>query len=276
MATDSALLGLAPAHAGALVCCAAHAAIIPELAIWNSAHASMTSSPKTLQAGRDDGAPTVPSLRTRGFAGHPVLSIAAVCAVGLLAVSVAAMVGIHPLISIPLHVAVIVAALAWLAGDARVRLTDEGIERTVTPLMAKFFAVPDRHQRLGFDDIRAYRRDSDRSRFRGEVAFLTLSLRRPPYRVTIHDMSGKAEFEAFADAFEVLAARHNIQRRSGFYQSVLARVLTLAFAAIAVALGVLAMNGSLSPQNLFRLWAIIVPGTMYIAYRVVTAGPRQG
>lgn len=220
------------------------------------------------------GVPTVAALRTRGFAIHPGLAMAAAGAVGLLTVTAAATAGLHPFVSVGLLLAVTVAVLMRLAGDATVRLTDAGIERTVSPLMARLVALPDRHQYIGFGDIRAYRRDSDRSRFRGEVAYLTLSLRRPPFRVTIHDMGGKTAFEAFADAFEALAARYNIRRRHGFYQTAMAKVLTLAFAVAALAVAAFAVNGSLSPLNLFRLWAIIIPGTMYMTYRVVTARPR--
>ncbi|CAN0571691.1 unnamed protein product, partial [Laminaria digitata] len=125
------------------------------------------------------------TLHTRGFAGHPGKTIALATYAGLFAVGTAAIIGLHPFIGAVGVIAAILAVLALGAGDTEVQLTGDGMKRTVTPMAAQFIALPPRQQWIPFDAIRAYRRDRDLSRSHGEVAFLTLTLRRPPYRVTI-------------------------------------------------------------------------------------------
>lgn len=219
--------------------------------------------------------PALATLHTRGFAGHPGKTIALATFVGLFAVGTAAAAGLHPFISVVGLVAAIVAVLALGAGDTQVQLTQDGIRRTVTPMAARFIALPPRQQWIPFDAIRAYRRDHDLSRFHGEVAFLTLSLRRPPYRVTIHDRQGAAAFATFADAFEQLAVQHHVERRPGFYSTSAALLLTIGFAGSAVVLIAFALMGVLSATSLFRLLVIIIPGTLYMAYRTAAARQRS-
>jgi len=218
--------------------------------------------------------PALATLKTRGYAGRPGTTIALAGFAGLLVVWTTAAAGLHPLIRVAGLVATIVAVLAFKAGDIRVRLTNDGIERTVTPMAARFVALPPHRQWIPFDAIRSYRRDSDLSRFHGQVATLNLSLRRPPYRVTIHDMQGAAEYATFADAFERLAVQHGIGQLPGFYSTLAARLLTVAFAAGGVVIAGLALAGALSMTSLFRALCIFVPGTIYMAYRTITA--RRG
>lgn len=222
-----------------------------------------------------DKPPALATLHTRGFAGHPGKTIALATYAGLFAVGTIAAIGLHPFIGAVGMIAAIVTVLALGAGDTNVQLTNDGIERLVTPMAARFIALPPRQHWIPFSAIRAYRRDRDLSRFHGEVAFLTLSLRRPPYRVTIHDRQGAAAFAAFADAFEGLAAHHGINQRPGFYSTIAALLLTVGFALSIVILAGLALTGALSATSLFRLLVIIIPGTLYMAYRTTAARRRS-
>ena len=219
--------------------------------------------------------PTLATVRTRGIAGNPGTVIATATIVGLFAMSVVIMADLPVLIAVPALLLGIVFVLSRNAGEMVVHLTESGIERTITPMLARFISMEPRHQSFTFEDIRSYRRDHDRSRIRGEVSFLTLHLSKRPSRLVIQDMGGEVHLAPFADAFEALALRHGIRKRPGFYQTVFARVLTALFVLLAIALSVFALLGVLSPSSLFRLLTIILPGTVYMIWRVRNGGPQS-
>lgn len=225
-----------------------------------TALASESSEPEGLQV--------LASLQTRGIAGNPGTVIAAATFVGLFAMSVVILADLPILFAAPALILGIVFVLARKAGDMVVQLTETGIERTVTPMLARFVSMQPRRHSFAFADMRDYRRDHDRSRFRGEVNFLSIRLSTRPSRVVIQDMGGEVDLAPFADAFEELAARHGIRKRPGFYQTVFARGLTALFALSAIVLSGFAALGMLSPTSLFRLLAIILPGTIYMIWRV--------
>jgi hypothetical protein len=214
------------------------------------------------------GLPVLATLQTRGIAGNPGTVIAAATLVGLFAMSLVIMADLPILLAAPALILGIVFVLSRKAGEMSVQLTESGIERTVTPMLARFVSMQPRHHSFAFADMRDYRRDHDRSRFRGEVNFLSIRLSTRPSRVVIQDMGGEIDLSPFADAFEAMALRHGIRKRPGFYQSVFARVLTALFAVLAIVLSGFALFGMLSPTSLFRLLAIILPGTLYMIWRV--------
>lgn len=227
------------------------------------------------QAPEPGRSPVRATLRTRGFAGNPGTVIATATIVGLLAMSVVILADLPILVAVPALLLGIVSVLARNAGDMVLHLTETGIERTVTPMLARYLPVKPRHQRFAFADMRSFRRDHDRSRFRGEVSFLSIGLSKPPFRLLIQDMGGEIDLGPFAEAFETMATRHGVRRRPGFYQTVFARVLTATFVVLALVLCGFALLGRLSPTHLFRLLAVILPGTTYMLWRVWKSGPKR-
>ncbi|MCP4380113.1 MAG: hypothetical protein GY798_01575 [Hyphomicrobiales bacterium] len=222
--------------------------------------------------------PPAAELATRGFIGRPWPTILAATFAGLFAMSLSFMVALPILVSMVALFAGILLVFGFRTGDMRYRLTADGLQRSFRPLAARFFHLPGREQTFRFDQMRFYRRDRDWSRYRvQEVESLTIGVRRPPYRIVIHDMIDKAEFGAFADRFEQLAARDitEIPRKPGFYQSVWAMLLTALFAVIAVVLILLFAIGMLNPTGIFRLLVVIIPGVIYMAWRVTAAHRRS-
>jgi hypothetical protein len=171
----------------------------------------------------------------------------------------------------------ILLVFGFRTGDMHYRLTEEGLYRSFRPLAARFLNLSGREQTFGFADMRFYRRDRDWSRYRAEeVESLVVGVRKPPYRVVIHDMIDKAAFGAFADRFEALARRvaRPVERRPGFYQTIWAKLLTAVFAVMAIALIAAFLAGMLGPTGIFRLLIVIIPGVIYMGWRVLR-GPRD-
>lgn len=218
----------------------------------------------------------VTELATRGFVGRPWPTILTATVAGLFAMSVTFAFGLPILLSMVGLFAGILLVLGFRAGDMAYRLTDDGLHRSFRPLAASTFGLRGREQVFRFDDMRFYRRDRDWSRYRmQEIESLTIGVRQWPYRVVIHDMIDKAAFGAFADRFEQLAGRAGteIPRKPGFYQSIWAKLLTAVFAVMAVALILALAFGLLSLTGIFRLLIVIIPGVIYMTWRVFA--PRR-
>jgi len=215
----------------------------------------------------------------RGFVGRPGLTITVAATAGLFAMAISFAFEPPVTVSMLALVAGVLLVLGFRAGDTRYRLTAAGIHRSFRPLAASLFRLPVRAQFFPLTDIRFYRRERDWSRYRAEeVESLTLALRRPPYRMVIHDMADRPGFLAFADRFEELAANDQapIRRKPGFYQTGWAKGITVVFAALAAGLVVLFAMGMLGPTAVFRLLVVIVPGVLYMAYRAFGTRPAAG
>lgn len=213
------------------------------------------------------------TLATRGFRARPGLTIAAATLAGIAAMAVTFALALPVVVSLAALIAGILAVLALGAADIAWRIAADGIHRRGRPLAAAFLELRPRDRMFRFADIRHYRRETDLSRFHGEVERLTLALRVWPFRIVIHDMAGREPFRAFAAVFERYAAARGIPRRPGFYDTVWAKLVTFGFAAAALVLAALHMAGALSGTAAFRLSAVIVPGVLYMAWR--TFGPRR-
>ncbi|MCB1486485.1 MAG: hypothetical protein KDJ88_03390 [Bauldia sp.] len=216
-------------------------------------------------------------LLTRGFIGRPWPTILLATFAGMLTMSVAILAGLPMIVSTAALFVGIFLVFGFRTGDMGYRLTPEGLARSFRPLAARLVKLPGRKQSFRFEDMRFYRRDRDWSRYRAqEVESLVIGVRKPPYRIVIHDMIDKAAFGEFADLFESFAARapRPVERRPGFYQTIWAKLVTLVFAVFAVALVAAFFAGILSPTGIFRLLIVIIPGVIYMAWRV-TRGRRQ-
>ena len=229
----------------------------------------MASGPSgTIQPSAPDGS-TVAVLATRGFVHRPGRTLATATLAGLLAMGAAFAISTSPFVAVAALFAGILAVFGLRTGDVDFRLTASGLHRTFVPF-AGLGGRGRREQFFPFADMRAFRRDRDLSRYRQvEVESLTVLLRRPPFRVVVHDMMDKAAFARFADHFEALAVAAGVPRRPGFYATLWARLLLLVFAVAAGVLLVLFALGSLSPTSAFRLMVVILPGVSYMGWRVL-------
>lgn len=218
---------------------------------------------------------TIAVLSTRGFVARPGRTIAAATFAGLLAMGISFAVSSSPIVGMLALFAGILAVFGLRTGDVDFRLTREGLHRTFVPF-AGIGGRGRREQVFAFTDMRSFRRDRDLSRYRQEeVERLVITLRRPPFRIVIHDMMGKEAFADFADRFGELATAAGVPRRPSFYASLWAKLLLAVFALAAGGLLVLQAVGTLSPTNTFRLMVVILPGVAYMGWRIL-ARPRDG
>jgi hypothetical protein len=215
---------------------------------------------------------TIAALATRGFVGRPGRTIGTATLAGLLAMGVSFAVTPSPFVAMAALFVGILAVFGFRSGDVAFRLTADGLHRT----FAAFAGLRRREHFFPFADMRFYRRERDWSRYRQEeVERLVVALRRPPFRIVIHDMMGRSAFEVFAGRFEEIAAAAGIVRRPGFYGTVWAKLLLVVFTIAAGGLIVLLALGTLSPTNTFRLFVVILPGVGYMGWRIL-ARPRRG
>lgn len=67
---------------------------------------------------------------------------------------------------------------------------------------------------------------------------------------------------------EVKTPEPYLVQKPSFYKTRMAKLLTILFVFVAILLILINMNQGLSTRNLFRLEVIIVPGIVYMIYRV--------
>jgi len=219
----------------------------------------------------DGGAIAV--LSTRGFVARPGRTIAVSTFAGLLAMGASFAVSSSPVVGILSLFAGVLAVFGLRTGDVDFRVTAKGLHRTFVPF-AGIGGRGKREQFFALADMRSWRRDRDLSRYRqGEVERLVIALRRPPFRIVIHDMMGKEAFTHFADRFAGLATAAGVPRRPGFYATLWAKLFLVVFAVAAGGLLVLLALGTLSPTNTFRLMVVILPGVAYMGWRILARPP---
>jgi hypothetical protein len=164
----------------------------------------------------------------------------------------------------------------------------------VSSVFGELLAGPGEARFFPFAEIVSYKREKDLARSMREVEVLKITVRTAPFHVWINDKVDPVGFRKFADAFvdqvenvnrileaghlpgdvetsdvvETKPAQRPIRRRKGFYDSVFAKVLTIAFVWANLALTAAFFMGEARPTQLIRFGIVIVSGTAYMVYRV--------
>ena len=227
--------------------------------------------------------------KTRTMRGRPRTAILKAFWAGMAVMTGLILVGAHPLLAMGGLLGVIVWVILRASGGATFTITAEGLERSMVSQAGRPKVL-----RVAWDQIDAYSLTRDLKRSMREVAVLRIDLDRAPHRIEISDEADMAAFDAFTAAFEAGVHQHNatlealalgatpisipprrspdaapqaIVRRQGFYQTLLAKVISLVAVAVSVAFVVLAVRGALGGTNLWRLLVVILPGTAYMVWR---------
>lgn len=121
--------------------------------------------------------------------------------------------------------------------------------------------------------------------------FIKLYLNVELKQIWITDQINKEGFERFKFEFEKLIREHailraendfnprsmrnvedirplHVKREKGFYTTVLAKIVTLFFVVLSILLLIFAIQSGMRATNWFRLGVVIIPGTIYMVYRV--------
>lgn len=128
-----------------------------------------------------------------------------------------------------------------------------------------------------------------------EYEYIKLFLKKSSGQIWITNQRDKSGFETFRDTFLQLVAverrsrdatmskvstekrigeeqqeapKEYLTQKESFYKTRKAKVITILFVIVAILLILIHMNQGLSTRNLFRLEVIIVPGIIYMIYRV--------
>lgn len=171
--------------------------------------------------------------------------------------------------------------ITWRSGHITYSLYDWGIEQYVVPVWGKKQAIS---RKIPWANIKDYQIGSDLNRGFREYNYLKLRSVNPSMRIKISDTaSNMNSFLTFREQFESLVQNHNsangaqfsdkpltpIKRKKDFYQTTSAKLITAFFVAMSLAFIWYAIRAdSIRTSNLFRIFVVIVPGTIYLSYRV--------
>jgi hypothetical protein len=143
---------------------------------------------------------------------------------------------------------------------------------------------------IDWSRIESYTVDHDRNRSWQAYPYLLIKGKEPSFQWKIAGTSMDDEaFEQFAQAFiqsipsggaldqeppserSFQPSKQPIQQRRGFYRTKRAKLLALLFVALDVIIvfGVWTGSLSLSQTGMYRLVAVLLPGTVYVLYRTL-------
>ncbi len=171
--------------------------------------------------------------------------------------------------------------LSFIAGRAEYLLTNEEIYQSLTPFVSDLFQIKSKERFFPFELIYYYQVGEDVDRSMQPYKKLTLNMSIEPNKLILTNKKEPDEFEQFVAEFEVLIGDKNkqaeqtveeklevdklwqpqiIKKKKSFYETVLAKVLSLFFLVLTIGFLVLSLLGVLSFSGLFRVYILLVPG----------------
>lgn len=201
------------------------------------------------------------------------------------------MLGLPIMLTTVLFIGSIVLFIALLAGNTEYTITKEGISRKVSTMLSNITGLT-REQSFKWDEIEWYETGSDLNRSMREYNYLTIKFKGIGNQWKISDSAGGRDaFIIFGDAFVKLAEAFNdkeqpigarvsnreeprlerkaIKRKKSFYETIFAKVFTVA---TTIFLACLIAFYFFNPQYLkgthvSRISLILLPGLSYLLYR---------
>lgn len=202
--------------------------------------------------------------------------------------------GIPMLITIGLFIGSIFLGFKMVTGEVWYTLDDDGLTKEVSPSMLKDFWKKQTFQFYPWTQIKSFRAGREASRSYEEFEFITI-FTESGKKLEINDKKGdKESFKRFLEAFRHYVAevdagnladpnkpisrsidpdppkiKHHIEEKPNFYQTVAAKILTIGFTIAFLVLAFLVFIVGLGTvTSIFRLSFILIPGTIYMIYRV--------
>lgn len=175
-------------------------------------------------------------------------------------------------------------------------LYNEGIRQIFSSWIAQKRKSNSKVRDILWSDIESYSNDTDYQRSMKEYEYLKLYLNKKPREIWITDQHNRSGFEQFRDLFLTLVETRNtsllekepenfvpgrvqagsaymreayeIPKRKSFYRTNFAKALTLLFVFVCGGLLYWGFRNGMRDVNWFRLSIIVIPGTLYMVYRV--------
>jgi hypothetical protein len=237
---------------------------------------------------------------TNSFVGNPIGVILLGTAAGMGLMMVGTMLGAPIVITMVLLFSGIGLVYGFMIGKVRYSLFVDGIEQKIHKFIPYYLSKKEETRFVAWQHIKSYKNDTDFSRQMREYEYIKLYLFVPPKEVWITNQIDNAGFQRFKEAFllkmtefapaeevtrftqsiderngtegarSVNAASSGIEikRRKSFYKTRFARFITLFFIAVCCGLVWYGILNGMRFTNWFRLAIILVPGTIYMVYRV--------
>jgi hypothetical protein len=169
-----------------------------------------------------------------------------------------------------------------LSGNATYYLYSWGFRQEISPFWKYKKSIS---RTFTWDDLSSYQSGIDLNRSHQEYNYLNLNLKRAPKHIQLSDANADmGSFLTFRKDFENLMdnatvntldttleqkKRKPIKRKADFYATIWAKLLTLFFVFLCVAILTFALYyGPMGASSWFKLSVIIIPGTIYMVWRV--------
>lgn len=176
------------------------------------------------------------------------------------------------------------------SGKAAYTVNEKGVQWQQKSHYKKIFTT----QFFPWEKIKSYTRGTDRTRSMEEYDYIKIYVEGPPGKLVFNTQRGdKKKFKEFVAAFEMYVEQKNtspattlssrkgnyaksaskgskkkVVQKKNFYQTFFAKLLTLFFMALTLVFLYIWITGGLSFTNLFRVFVIIIPGTLYMTKKV--------
>ena len=242
--------------------------------------------------------------QTNSFSENPMSVIGMGMGVGMGAMFMFILGGAPVFLSMAALIGGILVVYGYKIGKTRYELHAEGIYQCISLFIPNMLKKRPKERFIEWKDIKSYRNDTDFKRNLQEYEYLKLYLRKSPSQIWITNDGGRVSFEAFRDKFLELIgdaekgkdsaqsvpnavsdsplevkvikdAMSDIKRKPSFYAGIFAKILTVFFILLTVALFVFGYFNGMRMANWFRLAAILLPGTLYMSYRVFINPPKD-
>jgi hypothetical protein len=243
---------------------------------------------------------------TNSFVSNPIGAIAIATVAGMMLMSMGIMLHASIWLSMALLFAGIFFVYGWLAGKVTYALYEQGIQQKIDRFIPMYFGGKPKERWVYWKDIRSFRNDKDWSRRFQEYEFLKIYLKTSPGEIWINDQINKQGFAAFRDAFlaqvkiqneksegesvsmskgmsedsrttRPLAkeesvskskSKEGITQRPSFYRTIWARLITAILLILTILLVVYTAGPGQKLTHFFRINFVLIPGTIYMIYRV--------
>ena len=251
----------------------------------------------------EDRETTLAAFSTNSFAVNPYAAIYLGIMAGMGMMWMGIMAGFNVFLCMVLLFAGILLVYGFSIGKVRYTLTVEGVQQNIRRFIPYLLFKKEQVRFIRWNQVRSFKNDTDKMRSGQDYEFLKLYLNTSPGEIWITDQHDKHGFRQFRDAFLGFIRDNNnwadkpqnahltgttdkqdtekrpqtthIRRRKGFYETTFAKVLTIFFTLLTLLLIWVFSFWGMGFTNSFRLMFVLIPGTVYMLYRVFFSGKKS-
>lgn len=233
----------------------------------------------------------ITSFTTNSFVYNPTKTILNAVFTGMGFMFITIFLGAPTIISMIALFSGILLIYGYRIGKVKYSLYPFGIHQTIKKFIPDMLGKEAEERLITWNFINSYKIDKDLSKSLTTYHFIKLYLNVSPKEIWITDQVDKEGFEKFRFEFEKLIQEHEIiraendfnprsisnvedirpqyvKRKRGFYSTIFAKIVTLFFVVVSILLFLFAIKSGMRLTNWFRLGVVIIPGIIYMVYRV--------